>query len=106
MTAAVLWAVVGIALLCAVLVSHLQLRSAVRRPAPGRQPLARYPSVSVIQPVRGLDHGAEFNLRATLEANYPGELETLFVFDDSADPAYALVERVVREHQQLGKRGR
>lgn len=61
----------------------------------------RYPSVSVIRPVRGLDVGAEDNFRAALDTGYPGEVETIFVFDDRNDPAYDVALKVANEYSVL-----
>jgi ceramide glucosyltransferase len=56
---------------------------------------SRYPSLTIIRPIRGLDVGAADNVRALLDSDYPGELELLFVFDDASDPACALVRDLV-----------
>lgn len=58
----------------------------------------RYPSVSIIRPVKGLDVGAEENFRAALNTGYPGDVETIFVFDDESDPAYKVALKVAEEH--------
>jgi len=58
----------------------------------------RYPSVSIIRPVKGLDVGAEDNFRAALNTGYPGRVETIFVFDDATDPAYGVALKVAEEH--------
>lgn len=79
-------------------------RGIVRRPVPARAP-ERYPSLSVIRPIRGLDVGAEDNFRAALATSYPGDVETLFVLDDDSDPALPVVRRVVEEHRASGARG-
>src|SRR5439155_15469811 len=67
--------------------------------------LTRYPSVTVIRPVRGKDVGAEENFRAALDTGYPGDVETLFIFDDDEDPGLPLARKVVREHRASGRRG-
>jgi ceramide glucosyltransferase len=59
------------------------------------QRLPRYPSVTVIRPIRGLDAGEEDNVRAALDLDYPSEVQTLFVFDDPTEPAVPIVERVL-----------
>jgi ceramide glucosyltransferase len=64
----------------------------------------RFPSVTVIRPIKGLDVDGEANVRAALETGYPGELETLFVFDDASEPAVAIVRRVISEAQRHGRR--
>ena len=49
------------------------------------------PSLTVIRPIRGLDVGADGNVRALLGSDYPAALELLFVFDEASDPAVPLV---------------
>lgn len=65
--------------------------------------LERYPSVSVIRPIKGLDAGAERNIAAALDHGYPGRVETLFVFDDDDEPALELVERAIAERRARGR---
>jgi ceramide glucosyltransferase len=74
--------------------------SALPSPASGRVA----PSVTVIRPIRGLDVGAEENVRALLGLDYPGELELLFVFDSEADPAFPLVSRCIERHPTRARR--
>lgn len=57
----------------------------------------KYPSVTVIRPVKGLDVGAAENFRAGLNTGYPGAVETIFVFDSIDDPAYAIAEQMNQE---------
>jgi ceramide glucosyltransferase len=84
------------ALLCAdVLWSHRQLTRAIRDARPTRPRLDRYPSVSVIRPVRGRDVDAAANFAAALDTGYPGEVETLFIVDDRTDPAWPLLEQAI-----------
>lgn len=97
-------ALAGAVLLVAIVVDHAQLALAIVRPPVSRPSLSRYPSVSVIRPIRGLDVGAEGNLRAALASDYPGEVETLFVLDDESDPARPLIEALVRENSAAGVR--
>jgi ceramide glucosyltransferase len=85
---------------------HLQQRAALRRgrPAAGAETVRGYPSVTVIRPIRGLDTGAEENLRAALDHGYPGSVETLFVFDDLSEPALPLARKAIRELAPSGAR--
>jgi ceramide glucosyltransferase len=85
----------GALLLADVLWSHRQLRRAIRDARPERAPLSRYPSVTVVRPVRGRDVDAEENFAAALDTGYPGPVETIFVIDDETDPAYPLLLEVV-----------
>jgi cellulose synthase/poly-beta-1,6-N-acetylglucosamine synthase-like glycosyltransferase len=55
--------------------------------------------------MRGLDATTEWNLRAALDLDYPGALETIFVFDDDRDPAVPLVRRVIRELHEEWRHG-
>ncbi len=79
----------------------LRFRPAPKKTRPLPRSAASYPSVSIIRPVRGLDVGAEANLIAALDLEYPGEVETLLVFDDASDPAYPVLERIARERRAL-----
>lgn len=84
---------------------YLRLKRATepgRRPAP----LATYPSVTVIRPIKGLDVGTEANIRAALDNGYPGEVETLFVFDDASEAAVPLVQKEIQRHRGEDGQGR
>lgn len=98
--------VIGVALTVAFLVWQRDLSRARRRPEPPRNKLWHYPSVSVIRPVRGADVGARENFEAALDTGYPGEVETLFVFDDEFDPGLPIAREVVRAHNAGFKPGR
>jgi len=75
-------------------------------PQPPPPRLDDYPSVSVIRPIRGLDADAEENLRAGLDHGYPGEVETLFVFDDEREPVVPIVHQAIEQHRAAGGRDR
>ncbi|MDX2086808.1 MAG: glycosyltransferase [Kofleriaceae bacterium] len=97
--------VIGLVLLVDVVVWHrVFVRALARAPVPA-PPLARYPSITVIRPIRGLDVDAAENFRAALATSYPGEVETLFVFDDEEDAALPVVREIVAEHRASGARG-
>ncbi|HVK72824.1 MAG TPA: glycosyltransferase [Kofleriaceae bacterium] len=100
------WLLVGgVALLVGLASWHGWLARAIaRRVVPSTEPVV-YPSVTMVRPVRGLDVDAEANFRAALETSYPGEVETLFVFDDADDPGVPVARRVVDEHRRAGRRG-
>jgi ceramide glucosyltransferase len=100
----ILLSMFGLSLTLAATWLYLRLRRAVRhRPGPGET--SSYPSVSVIRPIKGMDTGAEENIRAALDHGYPGEVESLFVFDDDSEPALPLVEAAIREHRASGGAG-
>jgi ceramide glucosyltransferase len=102
-----LLALAGVAVLFASWRWHQQLALAV---APldhdGAVQLVRYPSVTIVRPVRGRDVGAEDNFRAALDTGYPGDVETLFVFDDHNDPGLPVARQVVAEHRAARRPGR
>ncbi len=98
--------VAGTLVLLGVLAIHLRLSSAITRPDHRPRPLASYPSLSVIRPIRGLDVDARGNFLAALANDYPGEIETLFVLDSPDDPATPVVREVVRAHRASRRRGR
>jgi ceramide glucosyltransferase len=81
-------------------VRRFRLRGERRPP-----PLADYPSVTVIRPVKGTDVEQEANFRAALDTGYPGRVETIFVLEDEDDPAYPLVRRAIDVHVTTGRPG-
>src|SRR5262249_19034647 len=96
----------SILLLADLLIWHWKFARAIDRTPPPAQALEQYPSMTVIRPIRGVDPGMEDNLRAALDTGYPGEIETLFVFDDELDPGLPLARRAVAEHNAAGRIGR
>ena len=91
----------GVLLLLEVWRSHRYLRRSLgETPIPA--PLDEYPSVTVIRPIKGLDAGAEDNIKAALDTGYPGEVENIFVFDDHSEPALPLVLKIIDAHQRNG----
>jgi ceramide glucosyltransferase len=86
---------VGLGLFVRLLVGHLRMWRALEAPpAASRSQQRVYPSVTVIRPIKGMDVGCLENTEALLAQDYPGEVETLFVFDSAADPAYPLVAEI------------
>jgi ceramide glucosyltransferase len=95
----------GLILLADLALWHRALVRAIARARVPTRPPERYPSITIIRPVRGLDVGAADNFRADLATSYAGDVETLFVFDDASDPALPVARRVVDEHRASGRRG-
>ena len=102
MTPGLMLAAVGAVLLLAVWLFYRALRRTTA-PRRGAGKLVRYPSVTVIRPIKGLDAGAEQNIRAAFDHGYPGQVEILFVLDDEGDPAVPVVRRVMRELREAGR---
>lgn len=99
----VLLTVFGALLLLEVLRAHRGLRpqaGVVSAPTP-----ARWPSLTIIRPIRGLDAGEPENLRAGLAHGYPGRVDTLFVLDDEQDPAVPFVRAAIAEHEREQRAG-
>lgn len=55
------------------------------------------PRVTLLRPVRGLEHQVEATLASGLVLDYPN-YETLFCVDDEDDPVIALVHRLIDTH--------
>jgi ceramide glucosyltransferase len=106
MTLPSLVALIGALVLADVAWSHRRLQRAVREARPLRARLARYPSITVIRPVRGHDVEAAANFAAALDTGYPGEVETIFLVDDESDPALPILREAVARHQAAGAPGR
>jgi ceramide glucosyltransferase len=95
----------GVVVLFAVWRWHRRLAAAITPRAEARLRLPHYPSVTIVRPVRGRDVGAEENFRAALDTGYPGEVETLFIFDDHDDPGLPVARQVVAEHRAARRPG-
>jgi ceramide glucosyltransferase len=96
-SAAVVFLVTGVTAVVALvfsIVSNTWMRRAIARPAPSRPRDIRYPSLTIIRPIRGLDVDEPENLASVLEMDYPGEVETLLVLDSADDPAHPHACRV------------
>ena len=61
------------------------------------------PSISILKPLAGLDHGLEENLISFFEQDYPA-FELLFALRTSQDPAYPLVERLRAKYPYVPSR--
>ena len=92
---------VSAALLAQLALAHRKAVSCLRRRDLSRpEPLASYPSVTVVRPVKGTDVEQEVNFRAALDTGYPGEIETIFVFEDESDPAWARARRAIADREE------
>lgn len=94
------------ALLVDLLVTHLRRVRALRRRGNQRPaPLLDPPLVTVIRPIKGADVEQLENLRAALDTGYPGEVETIFVFEDDEDPGVPATKQAIAEHEAAGGHG-
>src|SRR5258707_13686298 len=97
---------VGMSVLVMILVWHRKLARAIAPRHNVRALRKQYPSITVVRPVRGKDVGAAENFAAALDTGYPGDVETLFVFDDDNDPGLPVARAVVAEHVANGRPAR
>lgn len=89
---------IAASLVVRILLGHLRMRRMLGAPdaaAPSTQ--RPYPSLTLVRPIKGQDVGYEENTRALLAQDYPGDIEILFVFDSTSDPAYAKVAQLAAE---------
>jgi ceramide glucosyltransferase len=93
---------IGLGLLAWLMYLHGGLARAARQSTTSK-PLSRYPSVTVVRPIKGLDTGIKENIEAALDHGYPGEVETLFVFDDEREPVLPLVRWAIETHGKTGR---
>lgn len=88
-----------------ILLNHRQQSRGISEARRPTQRLSQLPSISVIRPVRGADVGAAENYAAALDNGYPGDIETLFVFDDDGDPGYPIAVAAIERHRARGGHG-
>ncbi len=97
---------VSIGFLVHLVLSHREAVRGLHRRETERPPRLRaYPSVTVVRPVKGADVEQAENFRAALNTGYPGEIETIFVFEDENDPACALARDAIEQHRRSGGHG-
>ncbi len=80
-------------------IAILRLRRAPR----GGPPDGRYPPVSLVRPLCGIDNYAADTLRSTFALDYP-DYEILFCVASGNDPVVPLVERLIAEHAGVDTR--
>lgn len=61
------------------------------------------PPVSVLKPLRGVDHGLEANLESLFQQDYPN-FELLFGIEGEEDPAVAVVRKLMDRYSQVQSR--
>ena len=76
----------------------------LRRRTPGEPPSrAKFPPVSLVRPLCGIDNYAADTLRSTFELDYP-RCEILFCVASPNDPVVPLIEALMAEHTGAGAR--
>lgn len=67
------------------------------------KPRSEYtPSATIIAPCKGLDDSLYENLKVLFEQDYP-DYEVIFVVDDKADPAVAVIQDILGNAKKTGK---
>ncbi|HWE31044.1 MAG TPA: glycosyltransferase, partial [Polyangia bacterium] len=95
----------GLFIFALALTWHRSLSAAIAPRVAPPQLRGEYPSITVIRPVRGKDVDAAENFAAALDTGYPGQVETLFVFDDEHDPGLPIAQAAVKAHRVAGLPG-
>lgn len=95
-----LLAMAGIAAAYQLLTVAAGIQHLRRTPAPLP---AALPGISVLKPLRGLDHGLREALESFASQDYP-EFEMLFAVADAADPAVPVVRAVMAAHPHVPSR--
>lgn len=76
-------------------IRHLSMRAAT--------PPAEYPGISILKPIRGLDHGLEDALASFARQDYPN-FEMIFAVADPEDAAIPVIQRVISAHPHCPSR--
>ncbi len=72
--------------------------------APGQSSALRPPPVTLLKPVNGCDEHTEGCLRSWFAQRYAGEIQLLFAVENEADPAGAVVQKLLAEFPHLDAR--
>ncbi len=105
MTFTLLVFVMSAVLIAEIMLNHRAQSRGIAEARREQRRLSQLPSISVIRPVRGADVGAAENYAAALDNGYPGEIETIFVFDDADDPGYPIAQQAIADHVARGGHG-
>lgn len=90
----------GVAAIYQLLTVAAGLRHLARKPAP---PPAQWPGISILKPLRGLDHGLREALESFAAQDYP-EYELFFAVADAEDPAVPVIREVMAAHPERPSR--
>lgn len=90
----------GAAAIYQILTIAAGLRHRFRAPVP---PPAHWPGISVLKPLRGLDHGLRDALESFASQDYP-EFEMLFAVADPQDPALPVIRERMAAHPERPSR--
>jgi ceramide glucosyltransferase len=72
------------------------MRFQIQRPSPPEYSFTRWPPVTILKPVRGLEKNQEENFRSTCLQDYP-EFQVVFSIQDPDDPALPLLKKMEQE---------
>src|SRR5438093_3709809 len=93
------WLVVGFLVLAATgCVYALIAAAAMRRfVGEGASAAVAFPSITILKPLRGAEPALHDRLASFCDQDYPGPVQILFGVQDAADPAVAVVDRLIAE---------
>lgn len=60
----------------------------------------KYPKISILKPIKGIDDQIESNLRTFFKNDYPN-FELLFGFDNADEPAISIVKKMMSEYPKV-----
>ncbi|HEX8828882.1 MAG TPA: ceramide glucosyltransferase, partial [Xanthobacteraceae bacterium] len=104
MTAPILAAATFLIVISAVQITSIAIAAArLRRSAPEKPFFDRYPPVSLVRPLCGIDNFAAETLRSTFELDYPC-YEILFCVASATDPVLPLVKDLMTAHPNVAVR--
>ncbi|MFN9298876.1 MAG: glycosyltransferase, partial [Acidobacteriota bacterium] len=64
----------------------------------------RWPAVSVLKPLKGVDEGLEENLESFFRQEYAGEWEMLLAVESCVDPGWGVVKRLQEKYPEVEAR--
>jgi len=100
LAAAIFWIATTLIHVATIVIAIVRLSGSLRRESLARH---KFPPVSLVRPLCGIDNYAIETLRSTFELDYP-RCEILFCVASANDPVVPLVENLIREYTSANAR--